>query len=308
MRKQDSSILDTSLMRKSLFRENPASDIFSNGLLNNQKEDLIKKCLALREWRAPSTNAEQLLFKGIILKRKFKPFSENYLRIENFKKFFDLNAKLLETLEENGEVTISETFDNSYMDIKKVLRLSNCGTSTVDNIKMSLRKFLKEVGYTKKPRYLVNIEYILDEIGEYFTDILLIGGMDENGKPFAYMIFFVENTHVIMFDDYGYMADNNSHIRKSSFYYSSPDYLNRRGITSINNMRTGKSNILLDKFHENRPSSQQEFESILQSRHEELENFLNGGNNRTADSKYQEKEPLQAYKERAASIIYNDEL
>jgi uncharacterized protein YneF (UPF0154 family) len=70
----------------------------------------------------------------------------------------------------------------------------------------------------------------------------------------------------------------------------------------------GKNNILLDKFHENRPSSQQEFESILQSRHEELENFLNGGSNRTTNSNYQEKEPLQAYKERAASIIYNDEL
>jgi preprotein translocase subunit SecG len=66
----------------------------------------------------------------------------------------------------------------------------------------------------------------------------------------------------------------------------------------------GNSNILLDKFHENRPSSQQEFESILQSRHEELENFLN--NNETS-SREAVKEPLQAYKERAASLIYNDE-
>ena len=66
----------------------------------------------------------------------------------------------------------------------------------------------------------------------------------------------------------------------------------------------GNSNILLDKFHENRPSSQQEFESILQSRHEELESFLNN-NTSTAST---EKEPLQAYKERAASLIYNDEL
>jgi len=67
----------------------------------------------------------------------------------------------------------------------------------------------------------------------------------------------------------------------------------------------GNSNILLDKFHEDRPSSQQEFESILQSRHEELENFLNGNNK---NIKQEEKEPLQAYKERAASLIYNDEL
>jgi len=66
----------------------------------------------------------------------------------------------------------------------------------------------------------------------------------------------------------------------------------------------GNSNILLDKFHENRPTSQQEFESILQSRHEELENFLN--NNEPAGRGTQ-KEPLQAYKERAASLIYNDE-
>ncbi|WP_152184368.1 hypothetical protein [Sulfurimonas indica] len=70
----------------------------------------------------------------------------------------------------------------------------------------------------------------------------------------------------------------------------------------------GNSNILLDKFHENRPSSQQEFETILQSRHEELENFLNGQNNKSVHTKEQEKEPLQAYKERAASLLYNDEL
>jgi len=68
----------------------------------------------------------------------------------------------------------------------------------------------------------------------------------------------------------------------------------------------GNSNILLDKFHKNRPTSQQEFESILQSRHEELENFLN--NNETPRASQKEKEPLQAYKERAASLIYNDEL
>ena len=66
----------------------------------------------------------------------------------------------------------------------------------------------------------------------------------------------------------------------------------------------GNSNILLDKFHENRPSSQQEFESILQSRHEELENFLN---NNEPTGRGTQKEPLQAYKERAASLIYNDE-
>ncbi len=60
----------------------------------------------------------------------------------------------------------------------------------------------------------------------------------------------------------------------------------------------GNSNILLDKFKDDIPTSQQEFESILQERNQELESFLG-----TA----QPKEPLQAYKERAASLIYADE-
>jgi len=62
----------------------------------------------------------------------------------------------------------------------------------------------------------------------------------------------------------------------------------------------GNGNILLDKFHEDKPSSQQEFETILQDRHQELENFLNGNTK-------QEKDPIQTYKERAAAILYNDE-
>ncbi len=66
----------------------------------------------------------------------------------------------------------------------------------------------------------------------------------------------------------------------------------------------GNSNILLDKFKENKPSSQQEFDSILQERNQELEDFL-GTPNREEDNF--KKEPLQAYKERAASLIYSDE-
>ncbi|MFA5453717.1 MAG: hypothetical protein WC272_00175 [Sulfurimonas sp.] len=58
----------------------------------------------------------------------------------------------------------------------------------------------------------------------------------------------------------------------------------------------GKSNILLDKFTENRPSTEDDFNSILQNRHKELENFLN------EDNKY--KESLRSYKEKAASISY----
>jgi hypothetical protein len=58
----------------------------------------------------------------------------------------------------------------------------------------------------------------------------------------------------------------------------------------------GKSNILLDKFTDNKPTTKDDFETILQSRHKELNDFLHG------DS--ESKEPLQAYKERAASIRY----
>ncbi|WP_457744465.1 hypothetical protein [Sulfurimonas sp.] len=61
----------------------------------------------------------------------------------------------------------------------------------------------------------------------------------------------------------------------------------------------GKSNILLDKFTDEQPTSQTEFESILQNRHEELESFLSTSSN-------QSQEPLQAYKERAATLSYND--
>ncbi len=59
----------------------------------------------------------------------------------------------------------------------------------------------------------------------------------------------------------------------------------------------GKNNILLDRFTHNRPTSQDDFESILQSRHQELDNFLNGGTEET-------KEHFQTYREKAASIRY----
>lgn len=67
----------------------------------------------------------------------------------------------------------------------------------------------------------------------------------------------------------------------------------------------GNSNILLDKFRDEKPSTQQEFETILQDRNKELEDFLGSSNTNTAYS--QTKEPLQAYKERAASLIYSEE-
>jgi len=58
----------------------------------------------------------------------------------------------------------------------------------------------------------------------------------------------------------------------------------------------GKSNILLDKFTDNKPKSQDDFETILQNRHKELNDFLHAED--------EEKEPLQIYKEKAASISY----
>jgi hypothetical protein len=68
----------------------------------------------------------------------------------------------------------------------------------------------------------------------------------------------------------------------------------------------GNGNILLDKFHDNQPASQQEFESILQERHQELETFLHG--KATAKTNASEtKEALQSYKERAASLVYGEE-
>jgi len=58
----------------------------------------------------------------------------------------------------------------------------------------------------------------------------------------------------------------------------------------------GSNNILLDKFTDNKPTTQDEFESILQNRQEDLDKLLN--------PRKESKEPLQAYKERAASISY----
>jgi hypothetical protein len=67
----------------------------------------------------------------------------------------------------------------------------------------------------------------------------------------------------------------------------------------------GNGNILLDKFQDDKPASQQEFETILQDRHDELEAFLHGKKDLNVDTGSQEA--LQSYKERAASLIYNEE-
>jgi hypothetical protein len=69
----------------------------------------------------------------------------------------------------------------------------------------------------------------------------------------------------------------------------------------------GKSNILLDKFTDNKPTTQEDFESILQNRHEELNQFLQveESNQEKINSSFSSsQEALQAYKERAGVISY----
>lgn len=67
----------------------------------------------------------------------------------------------------------------------------------------------------------------------------------------------------------------------------------------------GKSNVLLDKFKENKPVTQNDFETILQDRHKELDDFLHT-EDENINPRQEKKEPLQAYKERAAAIVYED--
>jgi len=62
----------------------------------------------------------------------------------------------------------------------------------------------------------------------------------------------------------------------------------------------GTTNILLDRFNENKPTTQEDFESILQDKHQALEEFLS------------KKEPIspseeqkQSYSQRASSIPYD---
>ncbi len=59
----------------------------------------------------------------------------------------------------------------------------------------------------------------------------------------------------------------------------------------------GQSNILLDKFEDDKPLNKNEFEELLRDRNDELTAILNSGP--------KEKEPFQTYKEKAASIAYD---
>lgn len=66
----------------------------------------------------------------------------------------------------------------------------------------------------------------------------------------------------------------------------------------------GNNNILLNRFRDNIPTTQQEFETVLQERNEELEEFLGT----TESSVEQHTAPFQAYTQRAASIYSDKDL
>lgn len=68
------------------------------------------------------------------------------------------------------------------------------------------------------------------------------------------------------------------------------------GVQSYFILMSNNGNIVLDKFTDNKPATQEDFESILQSRNKELDNFLNKDE--------EVKDPIQVYKEKAASISY----
>ncbi|WP_428738908.1 hypothetical protein [Sulfurimonas sp.] len=78
------------------------------------------------------------------------------------------------------------------------------------------------------------------------------------------------------------------------------DFLNQSYLVLI-----GNGNILLDKFVDNQPTTQQEFETILQERYSELEDFLQNPQQSFKDHSSLD-EPLQSYKERAASLAYGE--
>lgn len=58
----------------------------------------------------------------------------------------------------------------------------------------------------------------------------------------------------------------------------------------------GSSNLLLDKFHGNKPVTENEFESMLKDKHQELDSFL--------QIDKQQQEPLESYKQKASGINY----
>ncbi len=79
------------------------------------------------------------------------------------------------------------------------------------------------------------------------------------------------------------------------------DQINRIVMVDYGNLSylilAGQSNILLDKFEDDKPLNKNEFEELLRDRNDELNALLN--------TRPKEKEPFQTYKEKAASIAYD---
>ena len=69
----------------------------------------------------------------------------------------------------------------------------------------------------------------------------------------------------------------------------------------------GENNILLDKYVDNKPTTQEDFNSILQARHQELDEFLKVEQQETQVNDIKKPEPLQSYQQKAASLIYSEE-
>ncbi len=61
----------------------------------------------------------------------------------------------------------------------------------------------------------------------------------------------------------------------------------------------GTTNILLDKFNEDKPTSQEDFESILQDKHKVLEEFL------SKEEQITPAKEAQSYSQKASTITYN---
>ncbi len=57
----------------------------------------------------------------------------------------------------------------------------------------------------------------------------------------------------------------------------------------------GENNLLLDKFTDNKPSSQNEFDIMLEHRYKQLDNFLNSDT----------KSALDSYKQKASNTLYD---
>lgn len=67
----------------------------------------------------------------------------------------------------------------------------------------------------------------------------------------------------------------------------------------------GNSNFLLDKFTDNIPETQTDFETMLQERHDELDDFLQLGQREQYQEEIIQKDPIDIYKEKVAMNHYS---